>query len=121
MAQCNAFPTCDKGDTPVTGGECPVDSSCYTRTLCGNTIYCADDFCDPESEYNLQYVAMGASCLLADFACPPQTEYFSNQCGCGCQQHASCPPAINCQPGPDPNPNCSDEILAKCPYSPRAL
>lgn len=121
MAQCNAFPACDKGDTQLTDGKCPRALGCYTRTLCGNTIHCADDACDPETEYNYHYVAMGDACGLIDYTCPAETEYFGNPCGCGCKQDASCPPAIDCQPGPDPNPSCSDEILAKCPYSPRAL
>ena len=32
------------------------------------------------------------------FVCPENTSYFSNACGCGCEQSQSCPQWINCMP-----------------------
>lgn len=120
-AQCNAFPTCDAGDTRVDVGECPEDVGCYTRTLCGNTILCIDDACDPDTEYNRKYVGLGDKCQLIDFTCDDPTTAFFNDCGCGCEQSPDCPQYVDCAPGPQPNPNCSEELLAKCPYTVRAL
>ena len=121
IAQCNAFPTCDPNDTQVDGGECPQDVGCYTRSLCGSTILCIDDGCDPDSEYNRKYIAMGPECGLIDYTCTAPTEPFGNECGCGCEQDADCPQTVDCSPGPEPRPECSDELLARCPYTLRAL
>ncbi len=120
IATCSAYPSCDEGDTQVEG-ECPPDGACYTSSLCGSTINCRDTGCDPESEHNLNYVGMGDSCALLDFACPEHTNYFHNDCGCGCEQDRSCPAVIDCSPSPEPNPRCSQEKLERCPYTVIAL
>jgi hypothetical protein len=121
IGQCDAFPVCDPGDQ-VIEGDCPPDGSCYTRTLCGTTINCRDVECDPDTEYNRQYVAMDpGTCALIDYSCPEYTTHFANDCGCGCEQDASCPRYFNCQPGPDPQPECSEERIARCPFSPIAI
>jgi hypothetical protein len=116
-AQCNAIPVCDEGDTEVKACL-EEEESCYSRSLCGTTILCRDDSCDPDSEFNRNYVALGETCLLVDFACEENTEYFFNDCGCGCEQDSSCPEYLNCMPGGDVPPECSDETA--CPFTPRA-
>jgi hypothetical protein len=40
--QCNAYPQCDAGDTSLSAA-CPPSITCYTRSLCGNTIICRDE------------------------------------------------------------------------------
>lgn len=118
-AMCNALPLCDEGDSQV--DECPADASCYSRTLCGSTILCADLTCDPADEYNRKYVSTG-SCDTIDFECDGATTPFFNDCGCGCEQDSSCPVSIDCSPGAQPRPECSDEeLLTRCPYTVRAL
>jgi hypothetical protein len=121
-AQCNAIPLCDEGDKQIQG-ECPPDLRCYTRTLCGTTINCLGSACDRGAEYNRKYATTSHdSCALIDFACPANTEYFINDCGCGCQQDESCPQFVNCQPRIDDVPLsvlCSDK--ATCPYTQRPI
>jgi hypothetical protein len=119
--QCGAVPTCDDGDEQIEG-ECPASSSCYTRTLCGSTITCEEgdggETCNPELELDRNYVGMSPSeCALIDFACPEHTEYFGNDCGCGCEQAADCPDFVDCMPGPEQRPGCSQEERARCPYT----
>ncbi|HET9934457.1 MAG TPA: hypothetical protein VFQ35_27325 [Polyangiaceae bacterium] len=114
---CLALPACDPGDMEITG-ECPPDGSCYQRTVCGSTINCLDTACDPSTEPNKKYVATAPSaCALIDFVCPANTKYFQNGCGCGCEQDPVCPPVIDCQPGGNQDPLCSQ--ASKCPYSMR--
>jgi hypothetical protein len=115
-ATCNAIPTCDEGDSEVK--SCADGESCYERSLCGTTILCRDDACDPESEHNRNYVALGDACLTVKYACPENTDSFRNDCGCGCEQDASCPEYVDCMPGGDLPPECSDETL--CPFTVRA-
>lgn len=118
--QCAAVPVCDAGDTEITG-ECPPDLSCYTRTLCGSTINCkrASTDCDPETEYNRNYVADAEGCKLIKFACQTNTTMFSNACGCGCEQDSTCPEFVDCMPGPGTrSPLCSN---TSCPFTIRAM
>ena len=118
-ATCRSVPVCDDGDAALQG-TCSPDQHCYTRTRCGGTITCSDDYCDPNTEPNRSYVSTG-NCEAIDLQCPTQTTYFANGCGCGCEQDPDCPSTIDCSPGPDPRPECSDANLAHCPYSLRAL
>lgn len=118
--QCAAVPVCDAGD-PEISGECPPDLSCYTRTLCGSTIKCrrASTACDPESEYNRNYVADAEGCKLIKFTCQTNTTMFSNECGCGCEQDSTCPEFVDCMPGPGTRPAlCSN---TSCPFTTRAM
>lgn len=160
--QCGAVPSCNPGDLPLRDG-CPPEhlGTCYTRTLCGSTIYCLSPVggmggapgtggvpghggapgvagepghggapgsagaggvsCDPQSERDRKYVATNpGACALIDYLCPVNTTYFGNDCGCGCEQDASCPDYVDCMPGPGPqNSLCSSP--SQCPYTIRAL
>jgi hypothetical protein len=145
VTQCNAYPTCDAGDTQLMG-ECPPDESCYTRTLCGSTIWCLDRSCDPATEYGRKYFEDGCDMLDAMPCEQPGTTHFKNDCGCGCEQDPTCPPHLNCVvltaedaafPGPGtggssaevpepstggasgavPLPICSAADLERCPFS----
>jgi len=120
--QCDAIPTCDPGDKQIMG-ECPPSLQCYSRSLCGNTVNCVDTACDPATEHNRKYVATSPEkCALIDFSCPANTQYFGNDCGCGCEQDSSCPEFVNCQPRIDDvplSPLCSDKLT--CPYTQRPI
>ncbi len=71
--------------------------------------------CDPQQEWWRSYTLTDpAKCMVAKFACPAQTSHFSSECGCGCEQDASCPEWINCMP--PVTQSCTD-LKAKCPYS----
>lgn len=131
---CDAIPLCDAGDEELPA-ICPPDGSCYSRTVCGQTIYCLDH-CNPDTEPNRQYLL--TSCGPGDiWECNLEnTTSFVNECGCGCEQDATCPPNLYCilpialeraaPPGSDPAPDagtgmtaplCTDEQLAQCPFS----
>jgi hypothetical protein len=41
---CAAAPACDPGDREVSAQrDCPVDTNCYSRSICGSTIWCAHE------------------------------------------------------------------------------
>ena len=133
VVTCDAIPVCDAGDRQISG-ECPPSVQCYSRTLCGTTINCVSESgaggaggaggasCDPAVEYNRKYVTTRpATCALIDYACPASTLMFQNECGCGCEQPASCPEWVDCAPRVDmrpPDPLCADS--GACPYTQRA-
>jgi hypothetical protein len=98
VGQCDAYPTCDEGDTTLEG-PCPPDTSCYTRSLCGSTVWCIDE-CNPETEYNRNYTSEAPEQCRGQVGalCPTGLAYFENDCGCGCEQDATCPEAFYCQP-----------------------
>jgi hypothetical protein len=75
--------------------------------------------CNPELEHNRDYLGNVETCARADFICMEPTTGFSNACGCGCEQDASCPPAFECGPNARPAPGfaCTPENLARCPFS----
>jgi hypothetical protein len=135
---CDAVPFCDAGDTQLMGA-CPPDGSCYTRNVCGVTIWCLDR-CNPDTEPNREYLLK--ECAPGDdWSCPlPNTQSFVNECGCGCEQDPSCPPTFYCQRAPTadraapelpgqagtgsgaaPVPFCDEAELARCPYSETAF
>ena len=145
-AQCDAIPTCDPGDTPISG-ECPPNVRCYSRNLCGTTIQCVNfggaggaagaggstgvagaaggKSCDAAKEPDRNYVTRDReTCFLIDYVCPESTQHFFNDCGCGCEQDASCPDWVDCMPGVDgwkkPDPLCSSDGRSRCPYTLRA-
>jgi hypothetical protein len=73
--------------------------------------------CDPTTEWWRKYVSTDpATCQVLKFYCQPNTNYFSNDCGCGCEQSKSCEKTYDCEPPTD----CS-AIMAECPYSTFAL
>ncbi|MBK7580046.1 MAG: hypothetical protein IPI67_07540 [Myxococcales bacterium] len=95
------FPALDGCNTCVC--ESPKVVSCTTKAC----------QCDPAKEWWKKYVATDPkTCMVIDFACPPSTKGFENQCGCGCEQDPSCPQFIDCMPPSD----CTD-LVKKCPYS----
>jgi hypothetical protein len=75
--------------------------------------------CNPELEHHRNYIGDLETCARADFSCKEPTTGFSNACGCGCEQDASCPPAFDCGPNARPAPGleCTPENLARCPLS----
>jgi hypothetical protein len=114
--QCAAVPTCMDNEEEV--DVCPKSGPCEARTLCGTTIYCVpvEAHCAPKEEPYRDYRADSpAQCETVKFECPSGSEYFSNQCGCGCEQPKECPEVINCFPK-EPDPLCESK---KCPLSPR--
>jgi hypothetical protein len=134
VSQCDAVPSCDEGDTTLEG-PCPPDVACYSRSLCGSTVWCIDE-CNPETEFNRSYIgADPRECLLLDFACGGGTSHFQNECGCGCEQDASCPETFYCEPpamdtaeaapgqtppgaAPPPLPQrCDPAALMRCPLT----
>jgi len=106
------------GTTYQPGDSFPALDGCNTCT-CGadgavgcTKIACA---CDPSKEWWRHYVATDpATCMVIDYGCPPNTVAFSNGCGCGCEQDASCPEWFDCMP-----PASCDvpKIMEQCPYS----
>jgi hypothetical protein len=69
--------------------------------------------CDPLIEYNRRYVGTGDECGVLDFDCTAPTTGFSNDCGCGCEQEASCRQHYFCgTPG-----ECDQYVFSHCPYS----
>jgi hypothetical protein len=114
-ATCLAIPVCNEDETEVKA--CPKEGVCEERTLCGTTIYCvpSDASCSPKEEYNREYkLDSPAECQAAKFECPFDTEYFANDCGCGCEQ-SGCPALFDCRP-PEPHQLCQTD---RCPYTER--
>ncbi len=110
------------GNTYNQGDSFPSTDGCNTCTCgSGGLVGCTKRacLCNPANEPNNKYVGNSpAQCAVIRFACEPGTTYFSNACGCGCQQPSDCPSFINCMPGPRPT-NCAAE-RARCPYTPVA-
>jgi hypothetical protein len=127
--QCDAYPSCDPGDRELTS-SCPPIGGCYSRTLCGTTVWCVKapsteggTACNPAVEHDRRYIGTSPQqCQLIDFGCPSNTIYFSNGCGCGCEQNASCPEWVDCMPGANPVNRLCDAQLdpVPCPYTKRA-
>jgi hypothetical protein len=124
-------------------GPCPPDRPCYSRTICDTTLYCLDN-CNPDTEYNREYLF--ASCTTIDWDCAtPNTTMFMNECGCGCEQDPTCPEIFYCtrppmaapeaeapeaEPRPGtggsgsgatPPPYCDPAELERCPFTPTAF
>jgi hypothetical protein len=125
---CMAMPVCDSGDSQIANAAtCPSNGTCYSRAACCTQIWCSHAgappqdaaVCNPSVEYNRSYVGQSPSaCSAIKYACPANTVGFSNSCGCGCEQDASCTQYVDCMPGPaTPNPLCSSSL---CPYTLRA-
>jgi hypothetical protein len=140
---CNAIPTCGIGEREVPSTQdCGLVPMCHEVSLCCTTIYCqvltpgsggssgaagtagtggGAGACNPEAEPDRDYVGSPAGCMVIRFECPDNTVNFTNDCGCGCEQDESCPDFVDCMPGGDPNPGCSEEERARCPYTEIAL
>ena len=104
------------GQTYTIGQQFPALDGCNTCTCTDQGVSCTEKLCpcNPDAEWWRNYVAKDPQqCMLIDYMCVENTKPFSNSCGCGCEQDASCPQYIDCMP---PAPNC-DELKKKCPYS----
>jgi hypothetical protein len=121
LASCTLIwcPMCTYAGTQYKPGESfPALDGCNSCT-CDDTgnvgctkVACA---CDPTKEWWRQYVATDpAQCMVIDYGCPANTTGFENECGCGCEQAASCPQWFDCMP---PNPCDEQQIKETCPYS----
>lgn len=106
------------GETHLPGDEFPADDGCNTCTCAADgTVGCTKKACtcDPTTEWWRDYVSTDPmECQLIDFACPPNTKGFENECGCGCEQDASCPEFFDCMP---PAQCDVAKIKETCPYS----
>lgn len=119
---CDAIPTCLENETEVS--VCPDGATCHLRSLCASSVICLVDACDPDAEPHRSYIGSSPEqCSLIDFVCEEDRSYFSNECGCGCEE---CPDYVNCMPQscpegfdcvPDTHPLCSSN---ECPNTLRA-
>ncbi|MBI4509231.1 MAG: protease complex subunit PrcB family protein [Deltaproteobacteria bacterium] len=121
-AQCIPdFVTCEYDSKKYKAGDSfPAGDGCNACTCRTNgTVICTMRACpacnydDPNKKYNGRSVD---ECSRIRFFCIQGTTYFSDACGCGCEQPADCPPVIDCEPPTD----CSAERL-RCPFSKVAL
>jgi hypothetical protein len=106
------------GATYKPGDTFPATDGCNTCS-CGadGAVGCTKKacVCDPAKEWYRNYVGKSPQqCAVIDFVCPANTTYFANDCGCGCQQSATCPQWFDCMP---PSPCDPAKIKAECPYS----
>ena len=108
------------GKTYTMGEQFPALDGCNTCTCTDQGISCTEMLCacNPDTEWWREYVAKDPQkCMVIDYMCVENTKSFSNSCGCGCEQDASCPQYIDCMP---PAPDC-DAMKKKCPFSGVAL
>ncbi|MBS2019743.1 MAG: hypothetical protein JST00_43170 [Deltaproteobacteria bacterium] len=83
-------PTCNyNGSTYAEGASFPSTDGCNTCT-CGTNgaVGCTKRacVCNPETETNRRYIGTPTSCQFIRFACNADEQYFSNNCGCGCEK-----------------------------------
>jgi hypothetical protein len=109
------------GEGHVPGETFPALDGCNTCTCQPDgTVSCTEIACpcDPAAEWWREYMSQDAQeCLLLDFGCPPNTVRFDNQCGCGCEQDATCPQYLDCMPPAQCTPEQIQEFTDQCPYS----
>lgn len=102
----------------------PAGDGCNDCTCdAGGSVSCTEMLCpecDPALEMNRrEYIATSLDeCAAIDYLCAENTFAFSNACGCGCEQSASCPEWIDCMPG-GADAECADlaAFAARCPFS----
>ncbi len=105
---------CEAGDQKDAGDGCNTCSCTETGLWICTEMACP---CNPQAEWNRQYMSTNPQeCTLLDYACPEYTTQFANECGCGCEQDASCPEWFSCMPSPDGNA-CDEDKIKQCPYS----
>lgn len=105
------------GHTYAIGAQFPATDGCNTCTCEASGLASCTEracTCDPSAEWWRSYITTTASeCTVRLFECPAHTEVFSNTCGCGCEQDASCARVIACAP-----PGCDPAAAREsCPYS----
>ena len=102
--------------------EVAVDTAQSLDSAVDNTPGLGDGpGCDPDAEYNRQYMAASpAICATIRYACPDNTTFFQSDCGCGCEQRSSCPQYVACTPGAASIDPLCDPSSADCPYTLRA-
>jgi hypothetical protein len=114
--------TCYYAGVLYSSGETfPALDGCNACTCNDGSFACteAECACDPAQEWWRSYVGNPDECTAGiDFDCAPNAMPFYNECGCGCEQPAWCPPVFDCQP---PTPCDVDSIAALCPNSQIAL
>ena len=80
-------PTC-VDDDPL-DGQCCGDKLCNGDEDiwgCPEDCFLTDEACDYDFDPNKWYVASSPeACMVVDFACPDNSTYFDNECGCGCE------------------------------------
>lgn len=115
LVQCdyNGF-TYDVGESfPATDG-CNVCSCMENGMVACTKMYCV---CNPDKEWWRKYALLDEQkCWAAKIICPAGTAFFTNSCGCGCEQDTSCPEVLDCEPPVD----CT-ALRMECPYSDVAL
>jgi hypothetical protein len=133
---CNTCTCEDDGTISCTELDCTVEECTYAgvtykkgatfaaldgcnQCICGSggAFECTEVACpcDAENEWYRDYIGDSPEmCATIKFACPENTTYFGNACGCGCEQNLSCPQWFNCMPPAQCDP---DEIKKTCPYS----
>jgi hypothetical protein len=105
------------------GSSFPSRDGCNTcgcvSTGSGSAIACTDEACkcDPSAEGYREYAATDPEkCKALDYACPPNTRMFTNECGCGCEQGVECPSFYKCLPDGTDMAECSS-LPKTCPYT----
>jgi hypothetical protein len=117
------MPGCSSGDEwYAVGASVPDPERCNTCTCEANgmvTCTTMDCVCYPANETHWRsYVGTSpGQCMTIDYVCTGNTTAFNNDCGCGCQQAASCPEWFDCMPSPGA-PACDEAAIhAQCPFS----
>lgn len=104
------------GTEYLPGDSFPAADGCNTCSCGANGMVGCTKMactCDPKVEWWRKYAATDpATCAVLKFYCQPNTLYFANACGCGCEQSSDCEQYYDCEPPTD----CS-AVQAKCPYS----
>jgi hypothetical protein len=122
LVGCGAPPLCATGCFEPCGCcPCAEGESNGAGYVCVGGCYAplADSgACDPAAEQHMRsYVGTSpAQCAVIDFMCPVNTTYFSNACGCGCEQSPSCPEWFDCMASPQTQCDIQ-QIQTQCPYS----
>ena len=116
---CEQLTTCEyDGQIYNEGDSFPAADGCNKCSCRENgNVACTKMLCEPVctgDEYWREYKGDPKKCQLIKFYCPENTNYFSDKCGCGCEQSKDCPQWFNCMP---PAPCDVQEIKTRCPFS----
>lgn len=91
---CTALATCDAGDERIASeSACPADASCYSRTLCGQTVWCTG--------------SDNAQCAAVPVCPPSSIEVKDCPSNAECESVTVCGSTIQCMKGCEgPQPIC---------------